>query len=75
MESRNINEIFERVSNSIASSKSLLQLETAERLMELFRRQHTFPELNEKLALLFCRKADSLHYFEWKRLKDLGAAA
>jgi hypothetical protein len=75
MESRNINLIFERISSSITSSNSLLQLETAERMVELFRRQNTYPELTEKLELVFLRKADALHYFEWKRSKDFGAAA
>ena len=61
---------FERISNSILSSKTLLQLETAERLLELFRHQKIQPELNEKLNLIFVNKAETLHYFEWKRFRD-----
>jgi hypothetical protein len=70
MENQQIHCIFERVSNSIQSSKSLLQLETSERLLELFRQQHSYPELNEKLSSIFFNKAEALHYFEWKRFRD-----
>jgi hypothetical protein len=70
MDNQQINGIFERISNSIQSSESLLQLETSERLMELFRQQHTYPELHEKLSSIFINKAEALHYFEWKRFRD-----
>lgn len=75
MDRHNIHGVFDRVSNSIASSNSLLQLETAERLVELFRRQNSYPELSEKLDALFLQKAGALHYFEWKQFRDFGAAA
>lgn len=70
MDNHQINGVFERVSNSILSSRSLLQLETSEKLMELFRQQNTYPELTEKLNLIFLNKAEALHYFEWKRFRD-----
>ncbi|MDQ3109509.1 MAG: hypothetical protein M3R17_06400 [Bacteroidota bacterium] len=70
MDNQQINEVFQLVSNSILSSKSLLQLETSERLMELFRKQYTYPELTEKLNSIFLNKAAALHYFEWKRFRD-----
>ena len=70
METSQINGIFERVSNSIRSSESLLQLETSERFMKLFHKQYSYPELTEKLNSIFLNKAESLHYFEWKRFRD-----
>ncbi len=70
MKPTQVNGIFERISSSILSSESLLQLETSERLLELFRQQHTSPELNEKLNSIFINKAEALHYFEWKRFRD-----
>lgn len=70
MDNRQINGIFERVSNSILSSESLLQLETSERLMTLFQKQYIYPELTEKLNSIFLNKAEALHYFEWKRFRD-----
>jgi hypothetical protein len=65
MDKQKIIEVFNRISNSILSSRNLLQLEAAERLVELFKRQETSPELNEKLELIFIRKAETLHYTEW----------
>jgi hypothetical protein len=50
-------------------------LEAAERLVELFKRQDTSPELNEKLELIFIRKAETLHYGEWKKFRDFGSDA
>jgi hypothetical protein len=67
MDNQQINGIFERVSNSILSSESLLQLE---RLMTLFQKQYIYPELTEKLNSIFLNKAEALHYFEWKRFRD-----
>jgi hypothetical protein len=76
MESNQVHHTFHWVNNNILSSSSLLQLATAERLMELFRsQQHTYPELNEKLNAVFLSKAEALHYFEWKRFRDQGAEA
>jgi hypothetical protein len=75
LEKRQIHEAFEFVSNNITSSTSLLQLETAERMVGLFRRQHTYPELSEKLDEMFVHKAEVLHYFEWKKFRDFGTAA
>ena len=76
MESNQVKYTFDWVNNTILSSSSLLQLATAERLMELFRsQQHTYPELNEKLNAVFLSKAEALHYFEWKRFRDQGAEA
>ncbi|HLG03489.1 MAG TPA: hypothetical protein VI731_07825 [Bacteroidia bacterium] len=73
-ERKQIRNAFECVSNSINSSRSLLQLETAERLIGLFRRQSTYPDLSEKLDEIFLSKAEALHYFEWKRFRDYGAS-
>jgi len=67
MKSHQVDLAFDRINRSISSSRTLLQLETTERLVELFRRQSTFPELNEKLDAIFVAKAESVHYFEWKR--------
>lgn len=75
MDSKHVNEVFERICNSIASSRSLLQLETAEKLVELFRRQHAHPELSEKLDAIFISKAGTLHYYEWKKFRDYGMEA
>ena len=75
MDKQKIIEVFNRISNSILSSRNLLQLEAAERLVELFKRQDTSPELNEKLELIFIRKAETLHYKEWKKLRDFGSDA
>lgn len=75
MDSKNIHEVFERISNCIASSKSILQLETAEKMVELFRRQQSHPELSEKLDVIFMTKAGTLHYFEWKQFRDFGQEA
>lgn len=70
-----IRDAYQWVSNSIASSISLLQLETAERMVSLFRRQNMYPELSEKLDEMFVSKAEALHYFEWKQFRDYGNAA
>jgi hypothetical protein len=76
MDTQQIPAIAERISNSIRSSCSLLQLETTERLLNLFcAQQTTHPELNEKLRAEFSRKAESIHYFEWKRFKEFEADA
>jgi hypothetical protein len=75
MDKQKIIEVFNRISNSILSSRNLLQLEAAERLVELFKRQDTSPELNEKLELIFIRKAETLHYGEWKKFRDFGSDA
>ncbi|MFM2016694.1 MAG: hypothetical protein RL007_350 [Bacteroidota bacterium] len=75
MDKQKIIEVFNRISNSILSSRNLLQLEAAERLVELFKRQETSPELNEKLELIFIRKAETLHYTEWKKFRDFGSDA
>lgn len=75
MDKQKIIEVFNRISNSILSSRNLLQLEAAERLVELFKRQDTSPELNEKLELIFIRKAETLHYKEWKKFRDFGSGA
>ena len=75
MNTNQVLDTFERISNSIVSSNSLLQLETAERLLELFRQQNSQPELSEKLNLIFTNKAETLHYFEWKRFRDCGLEA
>ncbi|MCU0433775.1 MAG: hypothetical protein MUC87_10010 [Bacteroidia bacterium] len=76
MDTPQIPAIAERISNSIRSSITLLQLETTERLLALFCAQQTaYPELNEKLRAEFARKAENLHYFEWKRFRELGADA
>ena len=75
MEAQQVNQVFDRVSNCINSSTSLPQLETAERLMDLFRHQHSRPELNEKLNSIFITKAEAFHYFEWKKFRDFGAEA
>jgi hypothetical protein len=72
---KHIREAFQYVSRSITSSNSLLQLETAERMVGLFRRQNIYPELSEKLDEMFVNKAEALHYFEWKRFRDFGAYA
>lgn len=71
----NINEVYECVNRNILSSHSLLQLESAEKLVDLFKRQNTSPELNEKIENIFIRKAEKLHYFEWKKIKDFGSDA
>ncbi|MCX6311924.1 MAG: hypothetical protein NT084_09865 [Bacteroidetes bacterium] len=75
MESNKVLGIFERISSSILSSNSLLQLETAERLLNLFQQQNIQPELNEKLNIIFVNKAKTLHYFEWKSFRDCGLEA
>ena len=75
MEAVNVNQIFERVSNCILTSNSLLQLETSERLMELFKHQYIQPELNEKLNTIFVTKAEKLHYYEWKNFREFGSEA
>lgn len=67
--------VYERVSRSVRSSITLLQLETAERLVELFCRQSGRPELNEKLHTEFKQKATTLHYFDWKHFRDFGSNA
>jgi hypothetical protein len=75
METNQVPDVYARISNSILSCNSLLQLQTAERLLELFRRQNIQPELTEKLNLIFVRKAESLHYFDYKRFTDCGLEA
>lgn len=75
MESNKVLGIFERISNSILSCNSLLQLETAERLVELFRNQIVHPELNERLKIIFINKAETLHYLEYKHFRDCGLEA
>ncbi|MBI3512148.1 MAG: hypothetical protein HY064_15930 [Bacteroidetes bacterium] len=66
MKTREIIESFDRISRCIRSSRSLPQLATAERIVDLFRKQHSNPELSEKLYYIFIEKANELHYFEWK---------
>lgn len=76
MDTLQISAIAERICNSIRSSQSLLQLETTERLLDLFcKQQVSFPELNEKLRAEFSRKAQTIHYYEWKRFKEFGSDA
>jgi hypothetical protein len=75
METLNVNQIFERVSNCIHTSNSLLQLETTERLVELFKHQYIQPELNEKINTIFVDKAEKLHYYEWKSFREFGSEA
>lgn len=75
MDKQKINDVYDCINRNILSSRSLLQLESAERLVDLFKRQNTSPELNEKLEMIFIRKAEKLHYFEWKKFRDFGADA
>ena len=75
MDKQKINEVYDTVNRNILSSHSLLQLETAERMVDLFKRQNTSPELSEKLEMIFLRKAEALHYFEWKKFREFGSAA
>jgi hypothetical protein len=75
MKANQVNQVFERISNCILSSNSLLQLETSERLMQLFKHQHIQPELNEKLETIFLNKAEKLHYYDWKQFRDFGSEA
>jgi hypothetical protein len=75
MDKQKINEVYDTVNRNIVSSISLLQLEAAERMIDLFKRQNTSPELNEKLELIFLKKAETLHYFEWKKFRDFGSDA
>lgn len=75
MEKQKINEVYDKVQKNILSSHSLLQLESAEKLVDLFKRQDTSPELSEKLEIVFLRKAETLHYFEWKKFREYGSDA
>lgn len=75
MEQEKIIDIYERVNRNILSSRSLLQLESAEKLVDLFKRQNTSPELNEKIETIFIRKAEKMHYFEWKKIREYGSDA
>lgn len=75
MDKQKINDVYEIVNRNIFSSHSLLQLEAAEKLVDLFKRQNTSPELNEKLEMNFIRHAEKLHYFEWKRFRDTSSDA
>lgn len=75
MDNNQVLGIFERIRNTIISSNTLFQLETAERLLELFRQQNNQPELSEKLNFIFSEKAETLHYFEWQRFRDCGLEA
>ncbi|GAB4144599.1 MAG: hypothetical protein Fur0041_19440 [Bacteroidia bacterium] len=70
MESGHIISVYERVSRSIRSSINLLQLESAERMIALFKQLHHHPELTEKLQYEFLMKASELHYEEWKKIKS-----
>jgi hypothetical protein len=75
MDKQKISEVYDCVNRNIVSSHSLLHLESVERLVDLFKRQNTSPELNEKLEMIFLRKAEALHYFEWKKFREFGADA
>lgn len=75
MDKQKINDVYDIVNRNILSSHSLLQLESAERLVDLFKRQNTSPELSEKLEMVFIRHAGKLHYFEWKRFRESGQDA
>lgn len=75
MDKQKINDVYDRVQKNILSSHSLLQLESAEKLVDLFKRQDTSPELSEKLEIVFLRKAETLHYFEWKKFREYGSDA
>lgn len=76
MDKQQIPAIANRISNCIHSSINLLQLETTERLLTLFcAQQITYPEMNERLRAEFSRKADALHYYDWKRFREWGAEA
>lgn len=67
---------YERLCRAIESSTNLLQLETTEKMLDLFRnKEQQHPEWHEKLQMLFARKAAHLHYFEWKYFKDFDADA
>ncbi|HTL81445.1 MAG TPA: hypothetical protein VL651_07060 [Bacteroidia bacterium] len=63
---RTVFEAYERIKRCILSSNSIPQLETAELIVDLFRKQHSNPELNEKLYHVFVDKAKEFHYFDWK---------
>ncbi len=75
MDKQKINDVYDRVQKNILLSQSLLQLESVERLVGFFKRQNTSPELSEKLEMIFIRKAESLHYFEWKKFREFGSDA
>ncbi len=75
MDKQKITDVYDKVQKNILSSHSLLQLESAEKLVDLFKRQDTSPELNEKLEIVFLRKAETLHYFEWKKFREYGSDA
>lgn len=75
MDKQKINEVYDVVNRNIVGSHSLLQLESAERMVDLFKRLNTSPELNEKLEMIFLRKAEALHYFEWKKFRESGSDA
>lgn len=75
MDKHKIDQVYECVNRNIMSSHSLLQLESAEKLVDLFKRQNTSPELNEKIENIFIRKAEKMHYFEWKKIREYGSDA
>ena len=75
MDKQRINEVFGIINRSILSSRSLLQMESAERMVDLFRKQNVSPELNEKIELIFIREAQKMHYFEWKKFREFGTDA
>ncbi|HTF06434.1 MAG TPA: hypothetical protein VK826_20520 [Bacteroidia bacterium] len=75
MDKQKVNQVYDIINRNIVSSHSLLQLEAAERLVDLFKRQNTSPELSEKLEMNFIRKAETLHYFEWKKFREFGSDA
>ena len=73
MESKSVLEAFDRIKRCILSSNSLPQLETAEHIVDLFRRQHSNPELNEKLESVFITRANEFNYFGWKNSEEIAA--
>lgn len=66
---------YERVQNAISSSLNLLQLSSAERLVNLFRNLHSRPDLIEKLNYQYLLKASELHYEEWNKNEENNANA
>jgi hypothetical protein len=75
MDTMSTEKAYERVQKAIGSSINLLQLASAERMINLFRNMHSRPDLIEKLNYQYLLKASELHFEEWNKNEENNANA
>lgn len=62
--------VFEWITKTIETCNSLLQLETAERLIENFKKMPHDSKTADRIDWLFKVKALKMDYYRWKSLRE-----